>query len=169
MVTRGVVACAAGAVAALLALVGLPRRAAAHPIHASFAEVTYDRGARVVRVSLRVFADDFLAEVVRRTGATPGVDGSPPAAAVLRYVASRFTVVTSRGAALAFRACGVRRAGAQLFVCLEADAPAPPAGARVRSAVLSDVFADQVNVVQVAVDATRRTLLFSPGDGAKAL
>jgi len=31
------------------------------------------------------------------------------------------------------------------------------------------MFADQVNVVQVSYDGRRRTLLFTPRDGAKAL
>ena len=144
-----------------------PSAAGAHPLHTSFAEVTYDASARTVTVSLRVFADDFSADVARRAGAAAGA--VPGDDAVYRYVAARFTVVTARGETLPFRPCGTRRVGAQLFVCLRAPAAAPPAGARVRSAILSDVFADQVNIVQASYAGRRRTLLFTPGDGAKAL
>ena len=155
--------------AQLLLSAALALPAAAHPLHASFAELTWDPAARAVTVSLRVFADDFSADVARRTGAPLGADGLPSDEAAFRYVAARFSVVTARGESLPFRPCGTRRAGVQLFVCLRAPAAAPPAGARVRSAVLSDAFADQVNVVQASYAGRRRTLLFTSGDGAKAL
>jgi hypothetical protein len=57
----------------------------------------------------------------------------------------------------------------QLFICLRAPAAAAPAGARVRSTILSDVFTDQVNIVQATVAGQRRTLLFTPGAGLKPL
>jgi len=155
-------------VPALLLAAALAAAAAAHPLHMSVAEVGYDPAARSVVVSLRVFADDFSAEVARRTGAPLGADGVPPDDAMFRYVAARFTVVTARGEAMAFRWCGARRSGMQLLVCLRAPAP-PPAGARVRSAILSEAFADQVNVVRADHGGRRRTLLFTRGDGAKPL
>lgn len=140
-----------------------------HPLHTSFAELAYDPAARAVTVSLRVFADDFSADVTRRTGARGGADGVPPDAALFRYVTARFTVATARGEALVFQWCGVRRAGVQLFICLRAPAAALPAGARVRSAILSDVFTDQINIIHATVAGRRQTLLFTPGDAAKPL
>ena len=140
-----------------------------HPLHTSFAEVAYDPAAQLVTVSLRVFADDVSADVARRIGVRAGPDGVPSDGAVFRYVATRFTVVSARGEALAFRWCGARRVGVQLFVCLRAPAAAPLAGARVRSTILTDAFADQVNIVQVTYDGRRKTLLFTRGDGAKVL
>jgi hypothetical protein len=157
---------AAGAAAAL-AIAAPP--AGAHPLHTSFAEVAWDPATRSVTVSLRVFADDFGADVARRTGAPAGTGGVPADDAVFRYVAARFAVVTARGETLPFRWCGARRAGVQLFVCLRAPAAAPPAGARVRSAILSETFADQVNIVQASLGGRRQTLLFTRGDGLKAL
>ena len=38
-----------------------------------------------------------------------------------------------------------------------------------RHALLTEVFGDQVNVVQASYDGRRETLLFTPGDGAKPL
>lgn len=152
------------------ALTGMtPRPGSAHPLHTSFAELTYDPSARVLNVSLRVFADDFSADVLRRTGTQGAVGGVPPDAAVFRYVLSRFAVVTARGEGLAFGWCGLRRVGVQLFICLRAPTSVPPLGARVRSAILSETFTDQVNIVQASVEGRRQTLLFTPGDGLKPL
>jgi len=154
---------------ATILAVTAPRPASAHPLHTSFAEVAYDPAARVVNVSLRVFADDFLADVIRRTGVRGGADGMPPDAAVFRYVVARFSMLTARGQPLAFAWCGVRRVGVQLFICLRAPAAAPPPGGRIRSAILSETFTDQVNIVQSSYGGRRQTLLFTPGDGPKPL
>lgn len=164
-----IVLATAGAFASLAATGVVAPAAAEHPLHTSFAEVAYDSAAHVVMVSLRVFADDVSADVARRIGVRVGRDGLPPDDAVFRYVATRFTVVSARGEALAFRWCGARRVGVQLFVCLRAPAAAPLAGARVRSTILTDAFADQVNIVQATYDGRRKTLLFTRGDGAKVL
>ena len=167
--SRPFVAARAALTLAVPALVAAPRMAAAHPLHTSYADVTYEPATRTLSVSLRVFADDFSADVTRRTGAPAGGDGVPPVVAIARYLATRFTLVGTRGEARPFRSCGIRRVGAQLFVCLRVDGVDQPAGLRLRNEVLGDVFSDQVNVVQVANGSRRRTLLFSPGDGAKPL
>ncbi len=53
-----------------------------------------------------------------------------------------------------------------------ASVPAIPGGLAtlaVRNAVMSELFEDQVNVVQAVVAGARRSLLFTRGDGAKPL
>ena len=87
----------------------------------------------------------------------------------VRYVVGRFTIADASGRAVPLRWCGARRAGEVIFVCLRAPMPAGPAGARVRSAVLTELFTDQVNIVQATYGGRRRTLLFTPTDGAKVL
>lgn len=157
-------------VRALVLLAAAAGPARAHPIHTTLAELSYDPAARVLRVSLRVFADDFAAAVTRNGGtrARP-VGAMPPDSAIFRYVTERFAVATARAGTVALRWCGTRRAGDVLFVCLRAAAVGSPAGARVRSTLLNEVFADQVNLVQASYDGRRQMLLFTPRDGVKAL
>jgi hypothetical protein len=114
---------------------------------------------------MRVFADDFSAAVMPRTGGNV----IPPDSAMVRYVSGRFALQASGGRPIPLRWCGVRRDGEALFLCFHAAAQPSPAGARIRNALLSELFSDQVNIVQANYGGARRTLLFTPRDGMKAL
>ena len=160
---------ARGTVLALgILLVPAVRAAVAHPLHTTLTQLSYDASARVLNVSVRVFADDFSAAVMRRAN-EGGVVVIPPDSAMMRYVSGRFVLQGAGGGAIPLRWCGMRRDGEALFLCLRATAQPSPAGARMRNALLSEMFADQVNIVQASYGGTRRTLLFTPRDGMKAL
>lgn len=148
-------------------IVPASRPASAHPIHTTLAELSYDPSARLLNVSLRVFADDFAAAVQPRRAR--GLDAMPPDSAMLRYVTERFFVIVPGAGRMAMRWCGARREGDVLFLCLRATAQRSPAGARVSNTLLTEVFADQVNIVQASYDGRRRTVLFTPRDGVKSL
>ena len=160
--------CVRAAFALVLLSTAAPRPAHAHPLHTSLAELSYDPATRVLSVSLRVFADDFAAAVARRAGGRT-VGALPPDSAMFRYVAERFAVATRGAGPVALRWCGVRRSGEVLLLCLRAAAVPALAGARVRSALLNESFADQVNLVQANYGGRRQMLLFTPGTGVKPL
>ncbi|GLC26826.1 hypothetical protein rosag_33390 [Roseisolibacter agri] len=141
----------------------------AHPLHSSVAQLTWDPATRVIQVGVRVFADDFASVVTRGVPASGGAVVVPPDSAMQRYVGARFALADRTGRPIALRWCGARREGDVLLLCLRAAASASPAGGRVRHALLTEVFSDQVNVVQASYDGRRETVLFTPGDGAKPL
>jgi hypothetical protein len=141
--------------------------AALHPLHTTLTELSYDPSTRVLNVTMRVFTDDFSAAVLPR--GRGGADVVPPDSAMLRYVTERFAVAPPGTRPAALRWCGVRRDGEVLFLCLRATDQGSPAGGRMRNALLSEVFADQVNIVQASYGGGRRTLLFTPRDGTKTL
>ena len=157
-----------GAALALGVLLAPAARAGfAHPLHTTLTQLSYDASTRVLNVSVRVFADDFSAAVMPRE--RPAGHVIPPDSAMLRYVIGRFTLLGAGGAPTPLRWCGTRRDGEVLFLCFRATAQPSPSGARLRNALLSDVFADQVNIVQASYGGARRTLLFTPRDGLKTL
>jgi hypothetical protein len=59
--------------------------------------------------------------------------------------------------------------GELLWICVEAASAEGLAPLRVYNGMLSDLFDDQVNVVQGTVGGARRSVLFTKGDRAKAL
>lgn len=144
-----------------------PSRPLLHPLHTTLAELSYDPSSRALNVSLRVFADDFIAAVAPRGRGS--ADVMPPDSAMFRYVTERFSVLPPRARAVALRWCGARRDGDVIFLCLRATDQGSPAGGRMRNALLSEVFSDQVNIVQASYGAGRRTLLFTARDGLKTL
>jgi hypothetical protein len=123
--------------------------ALAHPIHSTLTELSEDRTRGVVRASIRVFADDYER--------APG------------RVASSFAFVDRAGRALTTASCGIRRSGEVYWICLESASPGGLGGLKVRAAMLCDLYQDQVNVVQGTVAGAHRSLLFTRGDGLKAL
>ena len=151
----------------LVAVAASPWPAEAHPLHTTMTDLSYDPATHALNVTIRVFADDFSAAVM------PGVPRRseivvPSDTAILRYVTGRFGV-TGPGGRVPMRWCGLRREGKVLFVCLRGMVPGTLASASLSNGLLTEMFTDQVNVVQISYDGRRRTLLFTPRDGAKAL
>jgi len=154
---------------AMCALASLTMGASPHPLHTTLAQIGYDMPRRELTVSLRVFTDDFSAAVARHARIRLAAGETPTAVAVYRYVASRFVLTDAEGHSVPLDACGVRRSSEMLFVCLRARGAAPPTGMRLRNALMTEWFDDQVNIVQYVSGSARRTTLFTPGDGAKRL
>lgn len=138
------------------ALLALPL-AWAHPLHTSVTELTHEPASGIVFVTVRVFADDFKAAA----GA-----GDSAAAAYLR---THLALTDRGGRPIPLRWERGEPAGDALLLRLRGLAPAGLAGWRVRHSVLCERFEDQVNLVRVRYERRSVSLLFTPGDGAKAL
>ncbi|MGH7560981.1 MAG: DUF6702 family protein [Gemmatimonadales bacterium] len=135
---------------------------ARHPIHAASALLVWSPSSGVAEITVRAFEDDFLAA----TG--PG-DGGAPSEAALRYLRTRFRVTGPDGAVLALRLVESRREGAALVFVLRAPAPRGLSGGAVWHGVLTERFADQVNLVRIRQGGTTTTLLFTARDGARRI
>jgi len=156
------------AIVAALALLGHAQRVDAHPLHSTITEIVLDPVRGTIRATIRVFADDLRAALANTSrGRTLPHDGPAWDAAVAAYATRAFELRDARGRTLPVRSCDGRRTADLLWLCLEADAARDSGGLQVRNAMLFDLYADQVNVVQGMVDGTRRTLLFVRGDRSK--
>jgi hypothetical protein len=134
----------------LTALTALLLPPAGHPSHTSSAEMV--QGGDSIRVAIRVFADDIAA-----------------VGPVRHYIEARFGIVDRKGNAVSLEWVGAERAGDVLIIRLRGHLPAGLSRAKVRNGILTDRFADQVNVVRAAYQRGAATLIFSRGDGPKAL
>lgn len=124
--------------------------ASRHPTHSSSAELVHD--ADSVRVAIRVFADDI---------ATVGAVGS--------YVGDRFVIVDRSGKAIRLEWVGAEASGDVRTIRMRGRIVGSLSGATVSNRLLTDRFADQVNIVRAAYDRRAATLIFTRGDGPKAL
>ena len=149
------------AIAGLVAVVLAPRALEAHPLHTSLTTVSFEAPTHMLGLSVRVFAEDFLAAAGARTADAP---------AVAAYVASHVTIAGADGRAIAFASCGTRRVGELLWLCLRTTIdPRTMPALRVRSVLLCEKFADQINLVQAEYGGRRTSVLFTRGDRPKAL
>lgn len=134
----------------LSVLVALVVPAAGHPSHTSSAELVHDGDS--VRVVIRVFADDI------------GTVGE-----VRPYIGERFVIVDRSGTVVPLVWTGAAAAGDIVTIQMRGRIAGGLSGAKVSNRVLTDRFADQVNVVRAAYDRRAATLIFTRGDGPKAL
>ena len=162
------------AIVALATMAGVMRSSTAeahagrHALHTTMTELRYEDRAGTVRATVRMFADD-LGGALRRRGATSAPDSPAGAAATLAYLSQTFALSTADGRVLPLHLEGIHRTGDLLWVTVTSAPVAGLGGLRIRNALLMDVFADQVNIVQVADRGTKRSLLFTRGAGTKTL
>jgi hypothetical protein len=134
-----------------------------HPMHTSVAEISYDEASGTASIQIRVFADDLNAALTESPAAT-GAD-----TAISRYLQGKFELADPAGQALPLHWIGAERAGDVLLLRLAARVPGGLSGVRIRSTVLCERFADQVNIVRASHGGRTSTVLFTRGDPAKPL
>ena len=121
-----------------------------HPMHTSSAEVVQQGDS--VTVAIRAFADD-----IGTVDVLPG------------YARERFRLLDRSGSAVALTWDGAERHDDVVVLRLRGRLGGGLAGGRVENRILTDRFADQVNVVRAIYDGRTTTLIFTRGDGPKAL
>jgi uncharacterized protein DUF6702 len=135
------------------ALLGVLAALAAHPLHTTLTQIELRGADGGVQLTVRAFSDDLRAAL--------GGDVSDSGAS--RYVRSTVTLADRTGRAVPLAWCGLRRSDGVVSLCLRGTAPAAD-GLRVRVAVLFELYADQINIVQTNREGRRAALLFTRGD-----
>lgn len=146
-----------------------PSRGAAHPLHTTITELTFDASTKAVRLSIRVFSDDLAEGIRKRTGVPTAAGDSVTDAAALAYVRATVSLVARDRRPLPLASCGSRSVNDLRVLCILATAPAGPSTLRLRQGMLLEVYDDQVNVVQTLYGGRRRSLLFTRSSPAQAL
>lgn len=141
-----------------------------HPLHTTITTIVYDQSAHRVTATLRVFEDDLGRAILRHSGGQVRVPTSDSAS--FGYVRATLTFTSSDGRPIPVEWCGSHTTGDLRWLCVQATLPATRmnlGGLRVRDAVLTEVYDDQVNVVMADYGGRHESLLFTGGDGGKVL
>ena len=138
--------------------------AAAHPVHTTLTEIA--RGSDgVITLRIRVFADDFSAAASRFVGGPPPRDHAVSDSTAARYVA-RFVRLEHGMDVVRLVFAGQRRDGEVIWIDLRGRVRSGSGEVRLVNALLFDLHADQVNLVQTRGG---RTVLFTRGEGPKEI
>ncbi|QJR37101.1 DUF6702 family protein [Gemmatimonas groenlandica] len=151
----------------LLMSLALASPARAHAIHTTHTTVTAD--AQGYTLTVRAFADDLSASVARFSGRTPPADSSVRVPELVAYATARLTPTTAAGKPLIMQSCGVKRMQDAYVLCFRLVTATRTAPLRLGNQMLSELHADQVNIVQCDVAGSRRTNLFTRGRAATAI
>ena len=167
---KGRTMCLWGAVllALLAGLAGAITPAGAHQQKLAITTVEHNPRTGLIEVVHRIALHD--AEHALRSQGANSVDIVSDMASrreFARYVASRFAISVA-GTPLGLDLLGSEIDGGNLLIYQEANSPGPGAVLLVRSAVLTDIWASQVNRVNIGPANAPTTLVFRAGDRAKS-
>lgn len=117
--------------------------------------------------SLRVYTNDFSAAAANHARVRLGSDSLIDVQSALSYIRANVAVVTESRHPIALIPCGVNRAKDMLHFCFKSKGALK--GIRIRNTLMTELFGDQVNVVQSVIGQKRSSRLFVKGDGLKAI
>jgi uncharacterized protein DUF6702 len=139
--------------------------AAAHPLHTTLTEMVERSGGSGVTIVVRAFTDDLEAAVHAGTASK----AEPEDSLLSRYVRARLSLRSAAGDPVTLSWIGRRMTGDLTWITLQADVPGGLAGSHLRNAIHTDLFSDQVNIVQARFAGHSASLLFTGGDTEKTL
>jgi hypothetical protein len=151
----------------IVATVAGVRSASSHPIHTTLTEVALDPTDGTMHFTIRAFADDFSAAVARHAGKPRPANYVVPDADIASYVTSAVTIADGSGKRVQLAWRGSKRAGAVMWVTFQVPSVHELRGVKVASALLFELYDDQVNIVQTTADGRHHSMLFTAGDGKK--
>lgn len=154
--------------AAVTALIAVAETAQAHPVHMSFTEVRSGNN-RTLEVFVRVFADDFSTAAARYSRSRLDSGQIIDRARGFAYLTSRLQMKDSQGSRVVLSPCGVTRVSETLRFCLRASVSAGSGSYQLSNTLLTELFDDQVNVVQSVAGKRRDSRMFVRGDGWKRI
>lgn len=143
---------------ALLGMCALPLRD--HPLHTTLTEVTLSGSD--VTLTVRGFVDDLtLAATGRPAG---GVTAAAGDSSIGRYLLRNLVLIGPGQVRVPLVWRGVRHQADVAWFTYTARLERGLSGARIGNTALCELYDDQVNIVQVSIGGSRRSLLFTPGD-----
>lgn len=153
---------------ALLAGLCLALPAAAHRAKASLTSVTWNERTLSFEIIHRIHAHDAAEAVARVSGQTTADLSDLEAQARLAlYVEKHFALIPPDGEPLDLTLVGAEIEGNHVFVYQEMPLAEPPESFSVTCTFLHDIYAAQVNTVNIEIGKIVRTLVFKSGDEPK--
>jgi hypothetical protein len=153
----------------------------AHPIHASITTIDYNPKTKAFEVSVKIFADD-LEEAVKRTTGTPPYLGLAKEASNVNVLLEQFLRKNIRLEAVtatlptplsAWKFIGKELEGEAVWCYIEIPLSNTSIDAvkklLVQNAVLTDLYDDQTNLVNVQIGPVRRSTLLRKNKIAETL
>lgn len=149
-----------------------PLDAARHPIHSTLTAISFDPAARLATLRVRAFADDFGAAIARWTHSRPvrpGMQAPAQDSLTFEYLTQMISLERAPGQVIPLEWCGVERTGAVLWFCLRGHLDHGLQGVRVADRMLNDLFADEINIVQMEEGTRHTSAVFTRRDAARVL
>ncbi|WP_439881551.1 DUF6702 family protein [Pontibacter sp. MBLB2868] len=155
---------------AFIVIVSVP--ASAHDFHTSITDIQYNPRTKSLEVALKVFTDDLEKGLSRYAKSKVVYDSNSEKQQQLLagYVKQNFTVALAKGKQLNYKVLGSEAETDAVWIYLEV--PVQNASVQqlyVKNAVLTDMFADQMNIVNFNYKGSTESVLLQRGDTEKKI
>ncbi|MGM9509463.1 DUF6702 family protein [Larkinella sp. GY13] len=155
----------------LLALFCLTASRPVHPVHTSITQMQYNAAEKTFEVSLRVFTDD-LEEALTKENNNQRVrlsDKDANGPLVERYVRKHFGLTSASRQRKPYRFLGKEQEVDATWIYIEIPYTEPVQGSLLQQSMLTDLFDDQMNLVNVSYLAEKKTVLFRKSNTQQVL
>lgn len=137
----------------------------AHRAHASLTEIVWNKSTQEVEITHRLYAHDLEPRLFKKV--MSGWEESPEGIAqVGAYSAAKFTIRV-KGKKVPLNYVGAEPDGEFIYVYFTAPRFKNGTELSVRDAILTDVFDNQVNLVNLTLDGNTQSQYFRFGEGAR--
>lgn len=139
-------------------------RAAAHKYHTSVTRLEYNAEERSAEITIQTFTDDLEEILGKRAGKSIRLGaGKDTERLVFDYLRSVFELKKHDGSS-ELQWVGMEVTGKTVLLYVLAKLPEGISRISVRNTLLFDLFADQVNIVNVLYSGKKTSLVFKRGD-----
>lgn len=137
----------------------------AHDFHSSLAQVQYNPQTQSFEVSLRVFTDDLELALARMSGKERVVVevNSTADPLIEQYLKQHFALLNAQKQRQLATFVGKELETDVTWIYVEIPMPENTAGIGIQNSVLTEIFDDQVNIVNFRYGNVDRTFLFKSG------
>lgn len=134
-----------------------------HAFHTSIAEMRYNPKEKVFEISLRVFTDDLEKTLSLNNQNKKFVieNADKNDGFINQYVHKHFVVTTPKNQKLTYQYVGKEKEGDATWIYLEMPMNEPLKGSKIQNDVLIDMFDDQTNIVNIFMNNTKKSYLFT--------
>ncbi|MGV3539630.1 MAG: DUF6702 family protein [Rufibacter sp.] len=137
----------------------------AHEFHTSITDARYNPKTQSFELSIRVFADDLEEALTRRHKTSIRLDKSERVNKLIaEYLQTHLTISNAKGSRPNQKFVGLEEESDAIWLYVEIPAKAPAGQLWVYNSVLTEIFTDQANIVNVEAAGKKRTVLCRPGD-----
>jgi hypothetical protein len=142
-----------------------------HDFHNSIAEVNYRAKNQTFEVSLRVFTDDFELALARLGGVKVlTLDKTKKHEALIKqYITAHFYCTDAKKQKILPQYVGKELENEVVWIYFEIPLKKSPKGWQIYNSILTELYDDQTNMVNVIYKAARKTLLFRRGEVSGAM
>lgn len=133
-----------------------------HDFHTSIAEMDYDESSKSFEISLRVFTNDFE-EGLSNAGGIKNLhlDNTKKYQALIeKYIREHFYLITAKKERLPFKLYGKEIEGDVTWIYFEIPVKKLSKSLQLKNAVLTELFSDQTNIVNIRYKKQKKTYMF---------